>query len=343
MSELTTATLGVGEDDLVTGEAVALNLPPASLGLRVLSALIDFAIVGAANYLLFNFVMLASTQFDNALTQGLAIIGMVGACIGYPVAMETLTKGRTVGKLALGLRTVRDDAGPITFRHALTRGLMGFIELYSFWGIPALIAAAINSRSKRIGDVAAGTYVVRERVTIQLPPPVPMPAHLARWAVSADIARLPDHLAMQVRTFLPSAFTMTPHVRAAMGQELLEEVMLYVSPPPPPGNHPEYILAAVVADRRRRDLERLHRDAVLRERLIPGDLADRPSGSVPPTPPVGYASPVPPVPPGWPVLPGSPTVPTAAPNHPVSGYQPVPVDSTRSGPPPPPWGGGNHW
>ena len=82
---------------------------------------------------------------------------------------------------------------------------------------------------------------------------------------------LPDGLATTVRSFLPAAFTLDPAVREQMGRQLLDEVMLYVSPPPPPGNHPEYVLAAVIADRRRRDAARLVRDAGLRDRLVPQD------------------------------------------------------------------------
>lgn len=347
MSERSIATVGVGEDDLVTGEAVALELPPASIGLRVLATLLDYMVVGFLGYLLMMLVLVVAVNTDEALASAMVVVSLVAATVGYPVTMETLTQGRTLGKLAAGLRTVRDDAGPITFRHALTRGLIGFVEVYAFYGVPAVVAAVIHPRSKRLGDMAAGTYVVRDRVRAQLPPPVPMPAHLQAWAMQADIARLPDGLAMQVRTFLPAAFTMTPQVRESMGQELLHEVLWYVSPAPPAGNHPEYILAAIVADRRRRDLQRLHRDAYLRDRLIPADPVEQSSApwGMPPTPasfgaPMGpwYGPGYPPMgTPGYPPMgaPGYP--PMGAPGYPGAayptavppGYQPVPAPPYR--------------
>lgn len=268
---MSSATIGVGEDDLVTGEAVALDLPPASIGPRMLSGFIDYVIVWA---LTFGFAFAGAAlaaQLDTALASAVTLIGVVLAWVAYPVTVETLTRGRSVGKLAVGLRTVRDDAGPITFRHALARGLLGVVEVYLFWGIPAVITSVVNPRGKRLGDVVAGTYVVRDRVNAQLPPPALMPPHLATWAMTADISPLPDQLAMAVRTFLPAARTMTPEARDSMGRSLLEEMSLYVSPPPPAGNHPEYVLAAVLADRRRRDLERLGRDATLRRRLTVAD------------------------------------------------------------------------
>lgn len=271
MSEPTIATIGVTEDDLVTGEAVALDLPPAAIGLRILSGLLDLLIVQTLAYVAAIAGALLGASLDEALGGAIMLLLSLAAVVGYPTVMLTLTRGKTVGKLAAGLRVVRDDAGPIAFRHAFTRSLVAVIEVFVFWGVPAVIASVINPRGKRLGDMAAGTYVVRERTRAALPPPVPMPPHLASWAASADIAALPDRLAAEVRTFLPSAFTMDPRARDEVGRALLADVMAFVSPMPPPGNHPEYVLAAIVADRRRRDLDRLMRDAVLRDRLIPPD------------------------------------------------------------------------
>lgn len=271
MGEPAISTLGVTEDDLVTGEAVALDLPPASVGLRILSGTLDYLIVGILVFTVTFGAVALVQRLDAALQTAIVLLVSIAALVGYPVTIETLTRGRSVGKLAAGLRTVRDDAGPITFRHALARGLIWVVEVYLLWGIPAVISCVVTARAKCIGDIAAGTYVVRDRVRASLAPPVPMPPHLARWARSADLGVLPDGLATTVRSFLPAAFTLTPRVREQMGRQLLDEVMLYVSPPPPPGNHPEYVLAAVIADRRRRDVARLVRDAALRDRLIPQD------------------------------------------------------------------------
>ena len=232
---VSSATVGVGDDDFVTGEAVALDLPPASIGSRILSGFLDYLIVWVATFTLVSAGTALSRQLDDALIAATVLVCFLTAWLVYPITIETLTRGRSLGKMAAGLRTVRDDAGPITFRHAFTRGLLGVVEVYLFWGIPAVIASIMSSRGKRLGDMLAGTYVVRDRVTAQLPPPVPMPPHLASWAMNADITQLPDDLAMAVRTFLPAAPTMTPEARDEMGRKLLAEMSLYVSPPPPAG------------------------------------------------------------------------------------------------------------
>jgi hypothetical protein len=167
----------------------------------------------------------------------------------------------------VGLRTVRDDAGPITFQHAFVRALIGIVELYAFAGGPAFFSALVSARGKRLGDHAAGTYVVRDRVRLHLAPPPMMPPHLAGWASSADITSLPTGLTLAVRQYLGRLPTLDPTSRQSVGESLAQQVGRHVAPPPPRGTSPEAYLAAVVAARRERDTARLQREAALRQRL----------------------------------------------------------------------------
>jgi uncharacterized RDD family membrane protein YckC len=271
---MSSSTLGVGIDDLVTGEAVALELPAAGIAIRALSGALDLLVAGVAMTIGLMVAMTVIGNADDAII-GVAMTVLIAlVSVGLPTTMETLTRGRSVGKLATGLRTVRDDAGPIGFRHALTRALVGFVEIWTLFGVPPLVSGLVSAKGKRLGDYAAGTYVVRERVHMTLPPPPMMPPQLAPWAAGADIARLPDGLAMAVRQFLMRAPLLSAQSRASLGAQLRDEVVTYVAPQPPVGSHPELVLAAVIADRRRRDAVRLERDAVLRWRLIPVDPID---------------------------------------------------------------------
>jgi uncharacterized RDD family membrane protein YckC len=271
---MSSSTLGVGVDDLVTGEAVALELPAAGIALHALSGFLDVSIAVLALMVGVFFTPLLTGGADDAIAGAATTVLLVLVFVIFPTTMETLTRGRSIGKLATGLRTVRDDAGPIGFRHALTRALIGVVEIWLLFGVPALVSGLVSSKGKRLGDHAAGTYVVRERVHLTLPPPPMMPPDLAAWAAGADIARLPDGLAMAVRQFLMRAPLLSPSSRATLGIQLHDEVATYVAPAPPAGIHPELILAAVIADRRRRDTIRLQRDATLRSRLIPPDPID---------------------------------------------------------------------
>ena len=164
------------DDDLVTGEAVALDLPPASLGSRMLSGLIDIIATIATLVIVVLLLLPIAIQTDAALMWVAYIGTMITVFLVVPTTLETLTRGRSLGKMAMGLRTVRDDAGPISFQHAFVRALIGFVEIYAFSGVPAFFAALLSSKGKRLGDYAAGTYVVRERVVLRLPMPA---AHAA--------------------------------------------------------------------------------------------------------------------------------------------------------------------
>ena len=254
-------------DDLVTGEAVALDLPPAGLAIRIASALLDILVTVVLLFIVLLVMAVAALPGGEALLWVAYIGSMITVFLVYPATLETLTRGRSLGKLATGLRTVRDDGGPITATHALVRALIGFVEIYSFTGIPALLSAMLSHKGKRLGDYAAGTYVVRDRVRLVLPLPALMPPHLARWAASADISSLPVGLALGVRQYLGRVNQITPQSRAALGNQLAEQVRRYVDPPPPAATLPEDFLAAVIASRRDRDLSRLQREDQLRRRL----------------------------------------------------------------------------
>ena len=255
------------DDELVTGEAVALDLPAATVGLRMLSGLVDVALAAVLLFLLLfaGTFLLAGT--DDALLGVAGVAAPVLVLLVLPTTVETLTRGRSVGKLVVGLRTVRDDAGPVSFRHSFVRSLVGVVEIWVLLGVPALLCALVSPRGKRLGDVAAGTYVVRDRFPFPGVRPSVMPPALAGWAATADMAPLPDRLALAVRQLLDRAPGMTPAARDALTAQLHAEVLTHVAPAPPSGHHPQAVLAAVLAERRRRDAARLARDEALLQRL----------------------------------------------------------------------------
>jgi uncharacterized RDD family membrane protein YckC len=252
-------------DDLVTGEAVTLELPPASLGMRLLSGLIDLVAEGLL--LVVGLFVAISVASDEALAAVGVIVSLVGALVIVPTAVETATRGKSLGKWVLGTRTVRGDAGPISFRHALIRALVGVVEVWAFSGVPAMISALVSSKGQRVGDHVAGTYVVRDKVQLRLTQPVRMPPPLAAWAAAADISPLPDDLAIALRQLLGRADTLSPDARHRLLAEMARRTLAHVAPPPPRGTPPEAFLAAVQAERRERDTRRLQREAELRHRL----------------------------------------------------------------------------
>lgn len=242
-------------EPVVTGDAVVLDVQIAQLPVRALSVLIDIVVV-IIGYVIGVALWAATlTQFDAALSAAVLIIFTVLCLVGYPLVFETATRGRTLGKMALGLRVVSDDGGPERFRQALFRALAGFVEIWALTGGPAVICSLLSPRGKRIGDVFAGTVVISERTGRVSPPPL-MPPSLAWWASSLQLSGLAPEQAEIARQFLARAPQLNPRMRDEMAHRITAGVVARIAPPPPPGTPPQYILAAVLAERHRRELAR---------------------------------------------------------------------------------------
>ncbi|MEW9527147.1 RDD family protein [Microbispora sp. NPDC049125] len=244
--------------EVVTGEAVVLEVRVAQLPSRAVALLIDLILQWGVLIGVYMLVTRASLVADDALSTGLLILFTVLVIVGYPVIFETVSRGRTLGKLALGLRVVGDDGGPERFRQALFRGLAGFAEFWLLFGAPALITSLVNQQGKRLGDVFAGTIVIGERGPRQIPPPQ-MPPQLASWAATLELSQLRDELANTARQYLSRWHQLSPQLRDEMGVRVAGQVSAVVAPPPPPGVPPHAYLAAVLAERRRREEIRLAR------------------------------------------------------------------------------------
>jgi uncharacterized RDD family membrane protein YckC len=244
------------QEQVVTGDAVVLDVQIAQLPVRAVAAMIDITvvfIVYIAGVLLWAATL---TQLDDALSAAVLIIFTVLALLGYPVVFEVATRGRSLGKMALGLRVVSEDGGPERFRQAFFRALAGVFEIWTFVGGPAVICSLLSPKGKRIGDFFAGTVVITERAP-RLSPPPPMPPQLAWWASSLQLSGLGPEQAELARQFLSRASQLDPTVRDQMAYRITSDVVARISPPPPPGTPPQLVLAAVLAERHRRELERL--------------------------------------------------------------------------------------
>ena len=242
--------------EVVTGDAVVLDVQVAQLPVRAVGALIDIAVI-VIGYLLALMLWAATlSQFDDAVTAAIMIIFTVLLFVGYPLVFETATRGRTVGKMVMGLRVVSDDGGPERFRQALFRALASIVEIWMLLGSPAVICSMLSTKAKRIGDIFAGTVVISERGP-KLGPPPTMPPYLAWWAASLQLSGLGAEQAEVARQFLSRATQLDPLLRDQMAYRIASDVLSRVAPPPPPGTPPQVALAAVLAERHRRELARL--------------------------------------------------------------------------------------
>jgi uncharacterized RDD family membrane protein YckC len=246
-----------GQPRFVTGEAVRLDIEPARVGSRGLARLIDIAV--AVLFLALAAAVTSDLWRDDEAARAVLLGTLVVVTfVGYPVLAETWSRGRTLGKLIVGLRVVRDDGGPVTYRHSLVRALVGLaIEVPGVLGPPLTWAAAltvmvINPQGRRLGDLVAGTLVIHDRPPAQWGWQPAIPAQLRPWAATLDLTGLDDDLAVAVRHFLARNRQIREPTRTQLGQRLAREVSAVINPPPPPGTPGWAYLAAVHYERHER-------------------------------------------------------------------------------------------
>ena len=241
-------------DELVSGEAVVIEVPCARFPSRMVAIFIDFLVQGVILVIVDITIAASSVHLNEASVAAIALTASIVIIVGYPTIFETLSRGRSLGKLALGLRVVGDDGGPERFRQALVRALAGVVEIWMLFGAPALITSLLSNKGKRLGDLFAGTYVTQERLRSRPMPPPQMPPPLAAWATTLELSALPDTLASSAWNYLGRYWELNPDTRHQLGQRIAADVAARVSPPPPPGTPPPEYLSAVLAERRARAL-----------------------------------------------------------------------------------------
>ncbi|WP_111557111.1 RDD family protein [Kitasatospora sp. SolWspMP-SS2h] len=322
--------------ELVTGEAVVLGLRTAQLPSRALARLLDWVLYVLAYFVLSVGLMLGLSDLEMAAAVAFQISVLVFCTVLLPVLVETLSHGRSLGKVTLGLRVVRTDGGPIRFRHALVRGLVGVID-FGLFALPAVLSALISVQGRRLGDVFGGTMVVRERLPQSardqgsVPPVPPQVMHaLGADLVALDLSAVPDRLWLSSRQVLGRMHELDQPVAAGLGDRLAAEMAQRTGWPVPAGLPSLVYLGAVSMERQRREWERAA--AAFAAYPAPGGHpvpAGYGAAPVQPAPPVEFGKPAP-VPPAVPVPPAAPAAPVAPP---APAAPPEPAPGTGFAPP----------
>ncbi|MEV0536413.1 RDD family protein [Kitasatospora sp. NPDC050463] len=302
--------------DLVTGEAVVLGLRAAKLPSRALATGLDLLVQGAALGVTSLVLSFALVDLDGAALAALMLGLVVFFLVALPVMVETLTRGRSLGKAALGLRVVRSDGGPVRFRHSLVRGLVGFFEIIVLSGVPAAICSAVSSDGKRLGDVFAGTLVVRERVpgaggaANALPPVHPQLLRtIGGELVALDLSAVPEPLWLAIRQLLGRIGQLDPAVAHQMSARLADDLAARTGHAVPYGLHPAAYLGAVLTERQRREWTRAQgygQQFQPHPHLQAQPLPPVPGAPTPATPAPAAPTPAPPAAPTAPAQPAPP-------------------------------------
>lgn len=244
-------------DGIVTPEAVVLEFETAGLASRLLSGFVDAVIQGVILFaVLFAAFGLSEVGLDvGGLGTAFLYVLLFLLVFGYPAAFETLWRGRTPGKALLGLRVVTVEGGPIRFRHAAIRAILGVFDKYLGSGLVGVVAVLATRRNQRMGDLVGGTLVLRERSGARAPSAVRFsaPPGLESFVASLDVSRLGHEDYGTVRSFLLRAPSLSPAARTHVASQLAGPLAARLSSSPPPGLPAEVFLVCVAAAHQQRN------------------------------------------------------------------------------------------
>jgi len=235
---------------LETPERVALSLEMAGIGARAFAYLLDVLLV----FLLWVVALVVYSASGDLLRQVqalsfagqlLAVVAVLLSGWGWDVAWEVLAAGRTPGKRALGLRVVRADGAPVGPAESLVRNALRALEV-PFGYAPGVLAIALTPRRQRLGDLVAGTLVVRERrydLSRYAAPSEPDPRYA--WLRGRATALLAAHEFERLADFLARRAGLDPDARARVAARLAAALAARAGAAPP--EDPEGFLEALAA------------------------------------------------------------------------------------------------
>lgn len=199
---------------IATPEGVQLALPLAGLGTRFMSTMIDLTLGFAVA---FAFTLAAWAIFGDVGAAIVSAASLLSVVVLYNVIFEVAGGGRTLGHRAAGLRVVTDSGAPVGLRASLIRNTIRIVEL-AFFYIPSVISILVTAGNQRLGDIAAGTLVIRDAHAprYETPKTTVPPAQFATW----DVTGLDEQEVAAVRAFLDRRHTFAPGARAALAADL---------------------------------------------------------------------------------------------------------------------------
>ncbi len=200
---------------IATPEGVQLALPLANIASRSMALMID-SLIGIAAMLV---AVLATSAAGGDAAAAIAVSASVLVFyVGYHVLFEVLGGGRTPGKRAAGLRVVTSEGAPVGLRASLIRNFMRLLEGVALWYLPAMVFVLATRHNQRIGDLLAGTLVVRDAKPVAAARSAPhvAPERYASW----DVTGIGESESTAVRAFLERRADLQPGARRQLAATL---------------------------------------------------------------------------------------------------------------------------
>ena len=232
---------------IATPEGVAIDVVLAGLGSRFLARLLDSVIQILAIIALA--VMIGAAD-GSGIVRAVVIVLIFLVVFVYDVAFEVLNHGRTPGKLAAGIRVVGDAGEPVRFLASAIRNIVRLVDFLPVFYLVGSISIVATRHDQRLGDLAAGTVVARDRfpgLAHAAAPITVTPDLVATWDVSAI---RPEEV-HAVRQFLDRRLSLRWPARSYFAVDLANRLAPRVVGVPP-NSHPEYVLEGIVVAKQHR-------------------------------------------------------------------------------------------
>jgi uncharacterized RDD family membrane protein YckC len=235
--------VSLGRLEVETADHVILRYDLAGGGNRGFAALVDFGLATLIFVAAFvGFTSLIDLQRAFIPLAGLVVLVTFALAWSYFVLLEWIWNGQTIGKRVFGLRVIADDGAPAGFTAVLVRNLVRVVDfLPGFYGV-GLLAIVVSSRSQRLGDLAAGTFVVRaprpELDYFSLRTATPLGA-----GAQVEMRVLPGEAQRLVREFVAREAKLAPDHRARVAKQLAERLRPYARDVDPGLSDVEFIRA----------------------------------------------------------------------------------------------------
>ena len=207
---------------IATPEGVDLELPLAGIGTRGIGLLIDSLI----QLVVIVVGILAAVTVGSDLAVVVISSATVLLVIAYDVLFEVRGGGRTPGKRVAGVRVVMDGGQPVGLRASLIRNIIRLIEGFLLWYVPAMISVLVSRHNQRLGDHAAGTLVIRDRVYVPDEPYIP---RATQDPGALDATGVGDDEIAIVRSFLARRTELAPHARRTLAAQLASKLRPHVA------------------------------------------------------------------------------------------------------------------
>ena len=240
-----------------TPEQTSLEFAVAGIGSRFLALALDTLI-----QMLVSFVAgIGGSIVIGLLSDAVPKAGMWGAAIlilfffvlyfGYFALFEIIWNGQTPGKRRAGIRVIKDSGRPLTPAESIGRNLMRIVDwLPAFYAV-GMVSAILTKENKRLGDLVAGSLVVRESAFSNLKPAwqtAETPAAPALSPMGAD--RLSPEECVLIDSYLNRRLDLEPSVRFRMADEIFRRLKPKLMLPAESTLSSDRILEALAYERR---------------------------------------------------------------------------------------------